>query len=88
MCVCLCNVSDIQVVLLPNFCVTVTKALHRVDGFDVITLLEQAKNRVHERELVGWLKGLYRIMPIYAGTERRRVCGWDKGGIEVGGDNR
>jgi hypothetical protein len=41
----LCNVSDTQVVLLPNFCVTVTRALNRVDGFDVITLLEQEKIR-------------------------------------------
>jgi hypothetical protein len=72
------------VVLLPNFCVTVTKALHRVDGFDVIALLEQEKSREYEREWVGWLKGLYRIVPIYAGIERRRARGWDKGGIEVG----
>jgi hypothetical protein len=34
--------SEREVVLLPNFCVTVTRALNRVDGFDVITLLEQS----------------------------------------------
>jgi hypothetical protein len=82
--VCLCHVSNTQVVLLPNFCVTVIKALHRVDGFDVITLLEQEKIREYEWKWVGWLKGLYGIVPIYAGSARRGIRGWDKGGIEVG----